>query len=67
MHKLPSLEPSSSLPSVSNNTGVIPGIGFDAEPGFKSVAPGKGEIKVAPVSVCHQVSTIGHFFSPTIL
>ena len=45
----------------------MPGKGLDAEPGFKSVAPGRGEISVAPVSVCHQVSTIGHLFSPTTL
>ena len=67
MHRFPSVAPFSSLPSVSNNTGIIPGIGLEAEPGFRSVAPGKGDIKVAPVSVCHQVSTIGHFFSPTTL
>ena len=50
------------LPSESKSTGFIPGKGFEAEPGFKSVAPGNGEINVAPVSVCHQVSTIGHLF-----
>jgi len=31
-----------------------------AEPGRKVVAPGRGEIMMAPVSVCHQVSTTGH-------
>ena len=30
-----------------------------AEPGFKVVAPGSGLIMMAPVSVCHQVSTTG--------
>ena len=40
-------------------------IGLLAEPGFKSVAPGKGEIKAPPVSVCHQVSTMGQRPSPT--
>jgi hypothetical protein len=30
-----------------------------AEPGFRVVAPGRGEIMMAPVSVCHQVSTTG--------
>ena len=67
MHKLPSLAPSSSSPSELSNTGSIPGKGLDAEPGFKSVAPGRGDMSVAPVSVCHQVSTIGHLFSPTTL
>ena len=35
-----------------------------AEPGFAGVAPGIGEIIIAPVSVCHQVSTIGQRFLP---
>ena len=30
-----------------------------AEPGFVVVMPGSGVIMIAPVSVCHQVSTIG--------
>src|SRR5215217_5266598 len=29
------------------------------------VMPAILEIKIPPVSVCHQVSTIGHFFFPT--
>ncbi len=29
------------------------------EPGFSGTAPGMGEIMMAPVSVCHQVSTTG--------
>ena len=28
------------------------------------VAPGSGEIMIAPVSVCHQVSTMGQRFLP---
>ena len=31
-----------------------------AEPGLVGVRPGSGEIMIEPVSVCHQVSTIGH-------
>src|SRR5439155_25469837 len=42
----------------------IPGSGNVAEPGFSVVAPGSGEIMIAPVSVCHQVSTIGHRLPP---
>ena len=38
----------------------IPKKGFDAEPGFSSIAPVCGDIIIPPVSVCHQVSTIGH-------
>ena len=32
-----------------------------------SVTPGKGVIMIAPVSVCHQVSTIGQRESPTTI
>src|ERR1700728_121491 len=38
---------------------MMPGSGRVADPGFVGVAPGNGEIIMAPVSVCHQVSTIG--------
>jgi hypothetical protein len=37
----------------------MPGRGAIAEPGLAAVTPGSGEIIAAPVSVCHQVSTIG--------
>jgi hypothetical protein len=43
----------------------MPGSGLVAEPGFMAVAPGSGEIRMPPVSVCHQVSTIGQRPSPT--
>src|SRR5580693_3352922 len=43
---------------------ATPGSGNVAEPGFVGVAPGKGEIRMEPVSVCHQVSTIGQRFFP---
>src|SRR5690242_12143557 len=35
-----------------------------AEPGLVEVTPGSGEIMMAPVSVCHQVSTIGQRLPP---
>jgi len=38
-----------------------------AEPGFVSVMPGSGEIMIAPVSVCHHVSTIGQRSPPITL
>src|SRR5580693_9369498 len=44
---------------------ITPGSGSVAEPGLAGVAPGSGEIMIAPVSVCHQVSTIGQRFFPT--
>ena len=37
----------------------IPGKGLVQEPGLVGVTLGMGVIMVAPVSVCHQVSTIG--------
>jgi hypothetical protein len=37
----------------------MPGNGRVAEPGLVSVSPGSGVIMIAPVSVCHQVSTTG--------
>ena len=40
-------------------TGSMPKNGRVAEPGFNGVAPGIGVIRMPPVSVCHQVSTIG--------
>ena len=42
----------------------IPGSGRIAEPGLQLVTPGSGAIMMAPVSVCHQVSTIGHLLWP---
>jgi hypothetical protein len=49
----------SSLPSSSTRAALTPGRGQVADPGFVGVMPGNGEIMMAPVSVCHQVSTIG--------
>src|SRR5207247_10619017 len=38
----------------------MPGNGRVALPGLVGIAPGSGVIMIAPVSVCHHVSTIGH-------
>ncbi|MEY3269557.1 MAG: acetate--CoA ligase, partial [Pseudomonadota bacterium] len=40
-------------------------LGSVAEPGLSAVAPGNGLISAPPVSVCHQVSTMGQRLSPT--
>src|SRR5436190_22025264 len=69
MHKFPLSNPCSSfsitsLPFSSTSTGCTPGIGNVAQLGFAGVIPARCEIKQPPVSVCHQVSTIGHFFLP---
>ncbi|RPK55662.1 hypothetical protein EES44_27995 [Streptomyces sp. ADI96-15] len=45
----------------------MPGSGTWAEPGLVSVTPGSGAIIMAPVSVCHQVSTIGQRSPPMFL
>ena len=37
----------------------MPGKGWVAEPGRVVVIPGRGVIRIIPVSVCHHVSTIG--------
>ncbi len=43
----------------------MPGRVRIAEPGFVAVTPGSGgAIIIAPVSVCHQVSTIGQLLRP---
>ena len=65
MQRLPVHSPSSTLPSASTISGTTPKNGRVAEPGLSLVAPGSGVIKMPPVSVCHQVSTIGQRPSPT--
>jgi hypothetical protein len=42
----------------------MPGSARIAEPGLQAVTPGSGLIIMAPVSVCHQVSTIGQRSPP---
>ena len=53
-----------SLPSSSSTVAAMPGSGLVAEPGLAGVKPGSGEIMMWPVSVCHQVSTIGQRSPP---
>ena len=65
MTRLPSQTPSRTLPSASTISGITPKNGRVADPGLSSVAPGSGVIRMPPVSVCHQVSTIGQRPSPT--
>ena len=42
----------------------MPGNGTVVDPGFVAVTPGRGVIMIPPVSVCHQVSTIGQRLPP---
>jgi hypothetical protein len=65
IHKFPlTLFPIISFPFSSTIIGCIPGKGKVACAGFKGVTPAIGEIKIPPVSVCHQVSTMGQFPLP---
>jgi hypothetical protein len=43
---------------------LIPGNGTVADPGLSVVTPGRGEMRIPPVSVCHHVSTIGQRSRP---
>src|SRR5262245_32268652 len=54
------------FPCLSTTSAAIPGNGLVALPGLVGVAPGSGEIMIAPVSVCHQVSTIGQRPPPIV-
>src|SRR3546814_15405428 len=49
----------------SDLAGCTPKNGLVADPGLVGIAPGSGEIMMPPVSVCHQVSTIGSLPLPT--
>src|SRR6185437_11978628 len=51
-------------PWSSTTSAEMPGNDVMALPGLVAVTPGSGEIMIAPVSVCHQVSTIGQRSPP---
>ena len=55
-----------ACPLSSTIAGTMPGSGLVQLPGLVAIAPGSGDIMMPPVSVCHQVSTIGQR-SPPIL
>ena len=46
-------------PSSSTTSAEMPGTGASPSPACAAVTPGSGLIMIAPVSVCHQVSTTG--------
>ena len=52
------------LPAGSTIAGMMPGSGLVQLPGLVAIAPGSGLIMMPPVSVCHQVSTIGQRSPP---
>src|SRR6185503_7360690 len=55
-----------SFADASSSAALKPGIGVVALPGFVSVRPGSGEMAIAPVSVCHHVSTMGQRLPPIL-
>src|SRR5258708_7899544 len=67
MTRMPPLPFSTSCPVSGTIAGMMPGIGMVQDPGFGGVARGRGVIMCPPVSVCHQVSTIGQRPPPTVL
>src|SRR5574341_274416 len=51
-------------PSLVTTSAAMPGNALVADPGLVGVAPGSGVMRIEPVSVCHQVSTIGQRLLP---
>ena len=49
---------------MSTTSGTTPKNGSVPDPGLVGIAPGSGVIMIAPVSVCHHVSTIGQRSPP---
>ncbi len=60
----PPLTVSTGLPSSPTISGMMPGSGLVQLPGLVGMQPGSGVIMMPPVSVCHQVSTIGQRSPP---
>jgi hypothetical protein len=56
-----------SSPCSFTTAASIPGSGRPADPGLVSCTPGSVVIMIAPVSVCHHVSTIGQRPPPMTL
>src|SRR2546423_13690443 len=54
------------FPSSSTTSALTPGNGNVALPGLVVVRPGSGVMRIMPVSVIHQVSTIGHRPPPIV-
>ena len=56
--------PSIESPLSVLSSALMPGNGRVADPGLVEVMPGSGAIMIAPVSVCHHVSTTGQRSPP---
>src|SRR2546423_1635364 len=66
MINLPPTSAPTSSPCSSTTAASTPKKGSVALPGLVGIAPGNGVIMIPPVSVCHQVSTIGQRPPPTL-
>src|SRR5581483_2230515 len=64
--RIPPLPFPTGWPVSSTTSAAMPGSGVVADPGLVAVTPGSGVIMCPPVSVCHQVSTIGQRLLPTV-
>src|SRR6266567_2189375 len=67
MINLPPMFGPTSCPFSSTTAGSTPKNGSVALPGFVGIAPGRGVIRIDPVSVCHHVSTTGQRPPPIFL
>src|SRR5262245_11672548 len=67
MTRYPPWSVPTETPSLVWMSGTIPGKGSVADPGLVGMAPGTGVTIIAPVSVCHHVSTIGQRSLPMTL
>ena len=56
--------PGGTVALLVDDVGLDPRERDVADPGFSAVSPGSGVIMMAPVSVCHHVSTTGHRSPP---
>src|SRR6185436_8862740 len=66
MTRMPPLPLPTGCAVSSTISAKMPGSASVAYPGLVGGAPGSGEIMWPPVSVCHQVSTIGQRTPPTV-
>src|SRR2546422_919371 len=66
MTRYPPLFTGTGWPFSSTTSAVMPGNAWVADPGFNVVSPGSGVRRIIPVSVCHQVSTIGQRPPPIV-
>src|SRR5260370_20962498 len=66
LHATPPAPAGTDWPSRFTTSAMMPGSGRVAEPGLVAIAPGSGEIRIEPVSVCHHVSTMGQRPRPIV-